>query len=47
MTGNCLVGQLGLLHAQHVGPGVLEPLLDPAHPGVQRVHVPGGDTHGR
>jgi hypothetical protein len=40
-----LVGQLGLLHAQHVGPGVLHPLLDVGQTGLERVDVPSSDPH--
>ena len=40
------VGQLGLLHAQDIGSGVLDPFLHPRQTGVERVHVPGGDAHG-
>ena len=45
MAGKGGVGELGLLHAQHVGPGVVDPLLDARQAGVERVHVPGGDAH--
>ena len=40
-----LVGELGLLQAEHVGAGVAEPLLDANLSGLQRVDVPGRDPH--
>ncbi len=40
-----VVGELGLLEAQDVGLGVLQPLLDPGEAGLQRVDVPGGEAH--
>src|SRR5690606_38330917 len=43
--GEGRVGQLGLLHAQDVGLPAGEPLLHAEEPGLQRVHVPGDETH--
>ena len=38
-----IVGELGLLEAQHVGLHLGEPLLDPFQTGAQRVDVPGDE----
>jgi hypothetical protein len=40
-----LVGEFGLLQTEHVDVGVAEELLDTRDAGLQRVDVPGGDTH--
>jgi hypothetical protein len=45
--GRIRVGQLGLLHQQHVGSGPLEPPRDLVQAGPQRVDVPGRDPHVR
>ena len=39
------VGELGLLHAEHVGRDVVEPGLDAGHAGFQGVHVPRREAH--
>src|SRR6202165_346282 len=44
-AGKLLVGKLGLLEAQDVGPDRCEPLEDAGHPRSERVDVPGCDSH--
>ena len=40
-----VVGDLGLLQADRVRPGGLQPVQQPGQPGGDRVDVPGGDPH--
>ena len=40
-----VVGELGLLHQQHVGLATLEPLHDAIHARLQRVDIPGCYAH--
>jgi len=39
------VGQLGLLHAEHVRLGLGDPFLDARETSLERIHIPGGDAH--
>src|SRR5207249_293345 len=45
--GRVVVGELGLLHQQHVGPCPFEPPRDLLETRLHRVDVPGGDPHQR
>ena len=47
LGGKSVLGQLGFLHAHHVGPHVGEPFLDARHTRAQRIDVPGGKSHDR
>jgi hypothetical protein len=43
--GEGLVGELGLLQADDVGPPLVQPRQHPRHPLLGRVDVPGRDPH--
>src|SRR6185503_6696296 len=42
-----VVGDLGLLQAQDIGPALVEPGQQPGHALLERVDVPGHDAHAR
>src|SRR5207244_1511061 len=45
--GKVGVSDLRLLHTEHVGARVAQPLLHPREARLERVHVPGRDPHAR
>ena len=45
--GECVVGKLRLLQADHVRLPLVEPWQEPGHALLDRVDVPGGDSHRR